>query len=585
MFEAIETSAMSTGMAAVLAQAAVAAIWQSAAIAFALMLGLRLMPRIPASYRFAAWAAGFLAAVALPFAPALAHLSSPGAAAGSGFTAAHAQPWFAVDSRWALAVAALWLAASAARAAQLAHHTLRLRGLWRSAKPVEVGAAAGLVLNDESVLPYTIDPAPKIGITLPHPSDKNKNVARVGHPESRFSVGNVCNRILLEGGQRARRRIEICTTAALDRPSAIGFFRPRILLPEWIFSRLTAEELEQVILHEAGHLRRRDDWTNLLQKLALVLFPLNPALVWMERQLAREREMACDEAVVRHTRAPRAYAACLANLAEHSLERREIELRAEALALAAWRRRPELVARVHSILWSKKTVTPVAARALLAAVGCLLVVAASALARCPQMVAFVAAPPPQDATLALAPPQNLAPGFRVVETKALLPAPLRAKQRTFAAASRIDSGAAQPANTAEHTAPAQWMVLTAWEQTQSQPARPRAAETGEADEVIPQPGAELPAGIVVTRVVVMVESNAASTNAMEEQSQLLRLRSPRRPSLRMTGEFFQESPAANSSEKAAAAQPAAGAQPNTVNSHSLPPAARKPFDGWLIFEL
>jgi beta-lactamase regulating signal transducer with metallopeptidase domain len=28
-------------------------------------------------------------------------------------------------------------------------------------------------------------------------------------------------------------------------------------------------------MHEMEHLRRADDWTNLLQKLALVFFPLN----------------------------------------------------------------------------------------------------------------------------------------------------------------------------------------------------------------------------------------------------------------------------------------------------------------------
>ncbi len=53
----------------------------------------------------------------------------------------------------------------------------------------------------------------------------------------------------------------------------IGFFAPRILIPEWLYLRLTPGELEQVVLHEAEHLRRRDDWTNLLQKLAWFCFP------------------------------------------------------------------------------------------------------------------------------------------------------------------------------------------------------------------------------------------------------------------------------------------------------------------------
>ena len=133
----------------------------------------------------------------------------------------------------------------------------------------------------------------------------------------------------------------------------IGFLAPRILIPEWLFARLTPGELEQVVLHEAEHLRRRDDWTNLLQKLSLVLFPLNPALAWMERRLCREREMACDEGVVRRTQAPRAYAACLTSLAERGLQRR-----VQALSLGAFERRPELVHRVHSILRRRQALHP-----------------------------------------------------------------------------------------------------------------------------------------------------------------------------------------------------------------------------------
>jgi hypothetical protein len=140
------------------------------------------------------------------------------------------------------------------------------------------------------------------------------------------------------------------------------------------------------VLHEAEHLRRRDDWTNLLQKICLALFPLNPALAWIERRLCREREMACDDGVVSVTNAPRAYAACLASLAERGLERR-----AEALSLGAWQRRPELVHRVHSILRRKGALGPVETRVLLGALSAGLVFGAVELSRCPQLVAFVPA--------------------------------------------------------------------------------------------------------------------------------------------------------------------------------------------------
>ena len=143
----------------------------------------------------------------------------------------------------------------------------------------------------------------------------------------------------------SRTGFEICTTRDLDRPGVIGFWRPRILIPEWLMGRLSADELEQVVLHEAEHLRRGDDWTNLGQKIALVVFPLNPGLAWIDSRLNRERELACDDGVVRATGRPRVYAACLANLAERSLK-----YRLGALSLGAWRKRSELAGRVHRLL-------------------------------------------------------------------------------------------------------------------------------------------------------------------------------------------------------------------------------------------
>jgi len=228
----------------------------------------------------------------------------------------------------------LWGAASLYRAVDLAFHSVRLRRLWKSATPVETGQDSAIA-----------------------------------------------------GGSHARlwgrKAVQVCTTDALDRPSVIGFLAPRILIPGWLFSKLTPAELEQILLHETEHLRRGDDWTNLLQKLSLIVFPLNPVLLWIERRLCLEREMACDEAVIRVTGAPRAYATCLTNLAERGLQRRT-----EALSLGAWQRRPELVRRVHSILLSKPALGPGGTRGVLAVLVCGLAFGSVELARCPQLVAF-----------------------------------------------------------------------------------------------------------------------------------------------------------------------------------------------------
>ena len=183
---------------------------------------------------------------------------------------------------------------------------------------------------------------------------------------------------------RGRGLARICTTKLLDSPGAIGFFTPRILIPEWLKDRLTPAEFEQIVLHEAEHLRRRDDWTNLVAKICLAVFPLNPVLWWMDRRLLMEREMACDEGVVRATRQPRSYAACLTSLAE-----RKLQQRAEVLSLGAWRRRPELVSRVQSILAPKNAPGPWAMRLLAGTIACGMLVGSVELMRSPQLIAFV----------------------------------------------------------------------------------------------------------------------------------------------------------------------------------------------------
>lgn len=424
----------------------VASIWQGAVIVCALEIALRLMPRVPAAYRFGAWAAGFVIGTGLPFAGLLDFgvNASNSAEAATGISGGQAGALLQVDARWAMAIAILWFCASAIRGLDLVVHSIRLRRLWKGAQPVDVSETLTAAVRE------------------------------------------------VRGG-----RVRICTTRMLDRPSVIGFWSPRVLIPDWLLARLTPGELEQIVLHETEHLRRRDDWTNLLQKLALVAFPLNPGLAWMEHRLCREREMACDEGVVRITKAPRAYAACLTSLAERGLERR-----AEALSLGAWHRRSELVHRVHGILLRKHGLSRAAAGALLGAVGCALVGGSVEMARCPQLVAFVpkqmsamTAERQQQLTALLASENaaskmTLPPGYRAEQAKVMVPAPTRIpcparrENRKHATAGRVPSeqlmAKAKAAGDRVNPDPQQqWVVLAAWEEVQTV-SRSSATTSGDA---------------------------------------------------------------------------------------------------------
>ena len=286
------TRAHAMALADTMAGALLSTVWEGAVLVAAVALALRLVPGISAALRTRLWLAVLAVLVVLP----ALHILLPDGVAKLVSQQAHALRPLQVSAAWSVWLACAWAVLSLTRAVQLVAGAVRLRRIARSAVPVApMAASAALRLGD--------------------------------------------------------RDVELCLSDEVGRPSVVGFLRPRILLPPALFAALTPEELRHVVLHEMEHLRRHDDWTNLLQKLALVVLPLHPALFWVERRLCAERELACDDgvlragSVLRTAAARKAYAACLVSLAEHAMVRRGV-----ALALGAWERQSELVRRVHRIL-------------------------------------------------------------------------------------------------------------------------------------------------------------------------------------------------------------------------------------------
>jgi beta-lactamase regulating signal transducer with metallopeptidase domain len=149
---------------------------------------------------------------------------------------------------------------------------------------------------------------------------------------------------LIEEAQKSRP-VSVLVSDRLEVPTAIGFRNPAVILPAWMLENTPAEELKYILLHELAHLRRRDDWTNLAQKILKALLFFLPSVWWIERRLSLDREMACDDAVLVHSATPIGYAECLAHVAERSFLRRQI-----ALAQAAVGRVRQLTERVTRIL-------------------------------------------------------------------------------------------------------------------------------------------------------------------------------------------------------------------------------------------
>ncbi|MGO9647335.1 MAG: M56 family metallopeptidase [Terriglobales bacterium] len=182
---------------------------------------------------------------------------------------------------------------------------------------------------------------------------------------------------------QSSRSVKIATSEKLTVPAAIGFFHPMIVLPTWTLRELSTAELNSILIHELAHLQRRDDWTNLAQKVLRALLFFHPAVWWVERQLSLEREMACDDVVLSRTANPRAYAECLVTVAERSFMRRGL-----ALAQAAVSKVRQTTLRVSQILDGNRSTAPRVWKPALA----LMMVASGifviALVRAPELVAF-----------------------------------------------------------------------------------------------------------------------------------------------------------------------------------------------------
>jgi beta-lactamase regulating signal transducer with metallopeptidase domain len=183
--------------------------------------------------------------------------------------------------------------------------------------------------------------------------------------------------------------IALCTSEQVQVPTAIGFFKPAVVIPSWLLGELSPEELNQILLHEIAHLRRRDDWTNLAQQIVKALFFFHPAVWWIERKLSLEREMACDDAVLAATAQPRAYAECLAHLAEKTFERRTLINRGIALAQAALGRMRHTTLRVAEILNPNRTRTAKPTwKPALSLIAAFAVASTVVVSREPQLIAF-----------------------------------------------------------------------------------------------------------------------------------------------------------------------------------------------------
>jgi beta-lactamase regulating signal transducer with metallopeptidase domain len=178
------------------------------------------------------------------------------------------------------------------------------------------------------------------------------------------------------------RNVALRLSDKIRSPIAIGFRRPMIVMPAALVLELSEEEFDDLGVHELAHIRRYDDWTNLLQRILQALLFFHPAVHWVGRKLNFEREVACDDWVVA-ANGPKRYARCLTKVVE--LRRWH---RGAILASGVFFGKRQIMRRVELLLdKTRNGATGVSALAVIVAV-ITLIGAAAQVAHLPAIVAI-----------------------------------------------------------------------------------------------------------------------------------------------------------------------------------------------------
>lgn len=173
---------------------------------------------------------------------------------------------------------------------------------WRVTVPAQIVPEAAVTVDAQSVPVETAAPAPR---RPSEPARRTFNYAAVWYAGAvlallRLLVAIVQVRRITSGARpwlRERNGRTVLISNEIEIPITYGVFRPAIVFPsaaaDW-----PAERFDLVLAHEMAHVERFDCLTQLMAEAVCALYWFHP-LVWLAAaQFRKERERACDDAVL-----------------------------------------------------------------------------------------------------------------------------------------------------------------------------------------------------------------------------------------------------------------------------------------------
>ena len=143
-----------------------------------------------------------------------------------------------------------------------------------------------------------------------------------------------------------RAPIPVRISSSTLEPGVVGVFRPVLLLPAGIEQHLDATQLQSIVSHEMTHVRRQDNLTAFVHMWVETLFWFYPLVWWLGGRLLRERESACDEAVIAGGCSPAGYAEGILKVCRFYLQ--------SPLACAAGVAGADLKGRIEAIMTTRR---------------------------------------------------------------------------------------------------------------------------------------------------------------------------------------------------------------------------------------